>query len=117
MPLFLKVGGFMFAINGIEWDIVFCRPDSDNLRRSDGSYTVGVSDFSTRCVYLSDLLRGELLRKVTAHELVHCFMFSYSINIPLEEEEFIADWVATYGTDLIILLDEIMAVILKHRVA
>jgi hypothetical protein len=104
----------MFTINGIDWEIIYVNPFSDDLRRSDGSLTVGVTDMPKRSVFLSNKLRGAFLRKVLAHELVHCFMFSYSIHIPIEEEEYIADWVATYGTDLIYLLDDLMRGIISR---
>lgn len=104
----------MFTINGIDWEIIYVNPFSDDLRRSDGSLTVGVTDMPKRAVFLSNRLRGAFLRKVLAHELVHCFMFSYSIHIPIEEEEYIADWVATYGTDLIYLLDDLMRGIISR---
>ena len=106
----------LFEINGTVWNIVWVHPHSDKLRRSDGSITVGMTDWNDKCVYMSDRLRGPFLRKVLAHEMVHCFMFSYSINIPIEQEEFMADWVATYGSDLIYLLDDLMRNIL-HKVA
>lgn len=109
----------MFEINGVRWDIVFVNPNSDKLRRSDGSITVGMTensgDFHT--VYLSNALYGQFLRRVLRHELVHCFMFSYSIHISIQEEEYIANWVATYGTDLIEILDNLMYAILKNRAA
>ena len=38
----------------------------------------------------------------------------YDDYIPIEKEEFIADWVATYGTDLIYLLDDLMRNILSR---
>lgn len=104
----------MFTINGIDWEIIYVNPFSDDLRRSDGSLTVGVTDMPKRSIFLSNRLRGAFLRKVLAHELVHCFMFSYSIHIPIEEEEYIADWVATYGTDLIYLLDDLMRGIISR---
>jgi hypothetical protein len=104
----------MFTINGIDWEIIYVNPFSDDLRRSDGSLTVGVTDMPKRSVFLSNRLRGAFLRKVLAHELVHCFMLSYSIHIPIEEEEYIADWVATYGTDLIYLLDDLMRGIISR---
>ncbi len=112
----LKVGDVMIVINGIVWDIVFVNPNSEKLRRSDGSITVGMTensdDFHT--VYLSDTLHGQFLRRVLCHELVHCFMFSYSIHISIDEEEYIADWVATYGTELISILDDLMSNILRR---
>lgn len=106
-----------FSINNRIWHIVFTASNSPKLRRSDNSLTVGVTDDNDGCVYLSDVLRGEFLRKVLCHELVHCFMFSYSIHIPIQEEEYIANWVATYGTDLITLLDNLMYSLLKSRAA
>ena len=76
----------MFIINGIEWEIVFTSSYSTDLMRSDGSITVGMSDYNTKCVYLSNALKGAFLRKVLAHELVHCFCFSYDISMPIEQE-------------------------------
>lgn len=104
----------MFEINGIEWDIVFTNPSSDLLRRSDGSLTCGVTDETTHCVYLSDMLQGAFLRRVVCHELVHCFMMSYSIHIPIDQEEFMASWISEYGEDLIYLLDNLMRSILRR---
>lgn len=88
--------------------IKYARPGSRHLRRSDGSQTIGMTDASTGTVYLCDLLSGPLLEKVTAHELVHCFMFSYNIFLDIETEEIIADWVATYGRELFEVLDRIL---------
>lgn len=107
----------MFIINGIEWDIVFVNNYSDDLKRSDGSRTVGVTDNGEKCVFLSKSLRGAFLRRVLAHELVHCFCFSYDIYIPLEEEERLADWVSLYGTDLVYLLDDLMQEMKKAHIA
>ena len=102
-----------FEINGVQWKIEFVPAGSPFLRRSDGSVTLGMCDADKCSVYLLKSLRGAYMRRVLAHELVHCFMFSYSIDISLEEEEFIADWVATYGSDLVYLLDDILRMILK----
>ena len=103
----------MFIINGVEWRIVFTSAYSTDLTRSDGSITVGMTDFNTKCVYLSNLLKGAFLRKVLAHELCHCFCFSYDISMPIEQEEFMADWISTYGTELVYLLDDLMQTIKK----
>lgn len=103
----------MFTINGVNWNIVFVRPTSNKLMRSDGSMTVGVTDGNDNCVYLSDLLYGNFLRKVMCHELCHCFMMSYDINIPIDQEEFLADWISRYGADLIYLLDDLMPALLR----
>lgn len=98
----------VYHINDDIWVIEYVPPGDKRLRRSNGTYTIGMTDGSTHTVYVCNTLRGALHEKVIAHELVHCFMFSYGINIDIETEEFIADWVATYGKELIYLLDEIM---------
>ena len=103
----------MFTINGRHWDIVFVRPLSENLRRSDGSITVGVTDGNVNKVYLSSALHGPFLRRVMAHELCHVFCMSYDVVMPIEQEEFLADWISLYGTELIYLLDNLMSVILR----
>lgn len=97
-----------FVINNDVWAVRFVRPYSNYLKRSDGSITIGMTDGRTRTVYIADILRGRLLDKVIAHELTHCFMFSYDIEIDIEQEEFIADFIATYGRDLVYLLDSLM---------
>lgn len=106
----------MFTINGITWDIVFVEPYSDDLRRSDGSLTCGVTDFPKRTVFLSNLLRGEFLRRVVAHELCHCYCFSNNCYMDIEEEERLASWVSLYAEDLVDTLRYIMPM-LKYAVA
>lgn len=103
----------MFEINGIHWDIVWVNPNSDNLRRSDGSITVAVTDWNDKSVYMSNKLRSGFLRRVMAHELVHCFCFSRNIYMPIQEEERLADWVSLHGSDLVYLLDDLMETVLK----
>lgn len=98
----------MFEINGHSWNIEFVPVTSPFLTRSDGSQSVGVTDANTSTVYLSNRLKGAFLRRVMAHELCHCFCFSYGIHIPLEQEEYMADWISLYGADLIYLLDDLM---------
>lgn len=98
----------MFIINGIKWNIAFVSSNSDYLMRSDGSITVGMTDWYNKTVYLANGLRGAFLRKVLAHELCHCICFSYDITMPIEQEEYLANWVSMYGTEVIYLLDDLM---------
>lgn len=105
-----------FEINGRKWNIIFVSPYDDRLMRSDGSRTVGMTDGNKNIVCISNRLRGAFLRRVVAHELCHSFVISFDIYMPLEEEERLADWIATYGTELVYLLDDLMLA-LKKRVA
>lgn len=45
LPLSFLIGGdgMVFEINGVKWSVVSVAPSSDCLRRSDGSFTVGVT--------------------------------------------------------------------------
>lgn len=104
----------MFKINNVDWNIVF----TDNLKklmRSDGSISLAVTDWNDKTIYVSNKPKGAYLRKIIAHELCHCFCFSYGVSMPIEQEEFMADWISKYGTDLIYLLDYLMAGIQRER--
>ena len=103
-----------FIINNRMWHIEFVNAASKKLHRSDSSLTVGVTDGNDNCVYLSEFLSGAFLKKVLCHELCHCFMMSYNISIPIEQEEFLADWISVYGEDLIYLLDDLMRAISRE---
>lgn len=98
----------MFIINNIMWRIAFVPNDSDKLMRSDGSISLAVTDFNDKAVYVSDKVNDGYLRKIIAHELCHCFCFSYNIYMPIHQEEYLADWISLYGADLIYLLDDLM---------
>lgn len=102
-----------FRIHGVEWSIILVPPDSDCLRRSDGSFTVGVTDNTTHCVCLSNRLVGGFKRKVLIHELCHAVCMSYEIHIPLEQEEFLCDFVATHGDEVFDMVDMMVGAMQK----
>lgn len=65
-------------------------------------FSVATTDWLTRCIYLSDELYGSFLLKVLKHELYHCYEFSQiAYDLPVYEEELVADFIATYGEELI----------------
>ncbi len=99
----------MFSINGIYWQIIFVPPGSKILRRSDGSETVGVTDNVTKTVYLSELLCGAFLKKVLCHEICHCACFSYGCSFAPDTEELIADFLATYGEEVLNIADSVFS--------
>lgn len=110
----LKVGeNMIFTINNRIWNVVFVNANSDLLRRSDGSITVGVADGGTNCVYLSNFLRGSFLRKVFIHEVCHVAVFSYGISLTLEQEEFLCDFIATYGDEIFAIVDDLFMALKK----
>ena len=71
------------------------------LIREDGIRTLGMCDKDTKTIYLAENLEGSMLKKVICHEIVHAAMFSYDVYLSLEQEEVIADIIATYGEEII----------------
>ena len=87
----------MFLINNVYWELQFVAPDYPLLQRMSGDYTIGACDNLTRTIYINETLSGPLLKKVLCHEITHAAMFSYNVDLTLEQEELIADLIATYG--------------------
>lgn len=97
----------MFKINGEKWNIKFVNPDSIFLRTGKEEYTIGSCDDETKTIYLNNNLKGNQLKKVLCHEIVHCAMFSYNIFLTFEQEELLADLIATYGEEIIYITNKI----------
>ena len=105
----------MFIINDIVWQIEYVPPNSRHLMRSDGVYTLGVTDWNDRMVYINNRLTGDKLEHVICHELCHCVCFSYEIHMSIELEEWLCNFMADHGKEIIYILDEILY--LQRRVA
>ena len=101
-----------FTVEGEIWRLQFVNPGSNQLRRSDGSVTIGVSDNNVKTVFISDSISDSMTDKVLCHELVHVFSFVHNLSIPMETEEIIADFLSLYGRDIIYLADSILNSIL-----
>lgn len=101
----------MFEINGEYWGIFIVSPNHHSLRRSDGSFTIGVCDNNEKRIYISDGLEPLLMKKVLAHEITHAATFSYGVNLSLSQEELLADLIATYGQEIICIANKIF-----HRI-
>lgn len=104
----------IFEVNGRRWHLAFVNPKSHNLRRSDGSITLGVTDANVDTVYIADNLSDEMTEKVICHELTHCICFSWGIYIPIETEEFLCDFMANHGKEIIYLLDDLLSVVMMN---
>lgn len=48
----------MFTINGIVWNLRLVEPHSTMLMRSDNTYTFGMTDRNTQCIYISNRING-----------------------------------------------------------
>lgn len=91
----------MFEINGETWYVRFIDSYHPIFRIENGEYTIGTCDDNLKTIYLANHLEGNLLRKVLSHEIVHSAMFSYNVDLSYEQEEILADIIATYGREII----------------
>ena len=87
--------------------VKFCHPNHSMLRRSNGSVAIGSCDDNTKSIYLDRNLNGKMLKKVLCHELTHAAMFSYNVELSYEQEELLADLLATYGEEIIDITDSL----------
>ena len=97
----------MFTINGEKWLVKFEQPSAEIFITEDGFRTVGVCDDATKTIHLANSLRGKFLKKVLCHELVHAAMFSYNIKLEYEQEELLANLIATYGEEIIQITNDV----------
>lgn len=97
----------MFTINNETWYIKAVNADFPKLWRENGSRTVAVCDDDTKTIYISNQVKGGFLKKVLCHEITHAAMFSYNVMLSIEEEEMVADIIATYGDEIISVTNHI----------
>ena len=96
-----------FQINNEIWHIHFVSPGHHKIISDDGSVSIGSCDDETKTIYIDDTLPDELMRKVLCHEITHAAMFSYGIELSIEQEELLADLIATYGEEILIITNKI----------
>lgn len=101
----------VFYINGTNWRVVFVKPNSEAIRRTDGSYSVGTTDANTHEIYLNENLHGDFLKKVFIHEVCHAICISYEIYLPIEQEELLCDFVATYGKEVLDIVEMMLGAV------
>jgi Zn-dependent peptidase ImmA (M78 family) len=68
---------------------------------SDGEYAIGACDDPLKAIVINGTLDREYTKHVLCHELTHAAMFSYNVNLSYEQEELVADLMATYGQEII----------------
>lgn len=94
-------------INNYSWDIIYTS-EINNLKRSDGTITLGVTDINLMSIFIYSNLNNYMRSKVLIHELTHAYMFSYNYYIPIDQEEFICSFVENYAKDIISQCDYIL---------
>ena len=105
----------MININGEEWKIALVSPLDPALQRSDGSFALGVCDDIEKTIFVNKHLNQKYVEKVLCHELTHAAMFSYNIELTLEQEEILADLIATYGQEIVYITNLVFKRIIEKR--
>ena len=100
-------------MNGLKWKIKYLDFYAPILYRKDGSRSVACTDRNSQTVYIISGLNPEFERKVIVHELVHVACFSYGIKLRIEQEEWLANFVAEYGDEIYSILDNVFGIISK----
>ena len=105
-----------FTINGTMWQVQYENPLSGELKRSDNVSVLGVTDRNTHTIYLSSALYGHMERKVLIHEVCHAICMSYDVHLPIEQEEILCDFVATYGDEVFGIVDMILGAVRRTAI-
>lgn len=103
----------MFTVNGTEWNLSLVEPYSDNLKRSDNTIAIGVTDNNTKTIYINNRLSDAMFDKVLLHELSHVHAMEYNYSIPIEVEEIVCDFLSLYGRSVVYIADDIMSKFLR----
>jgi hypothetical protein len=96
-----------FVINGIGWVVKFVPPTHPMLLTDKGTFTLGCCSNDTKTIYISRILSERKMRKVLCHEITHAAMFSYGVELTYDQEELIADIIATYGNEVIAVTNKV----------
>lgn len=103
-----------FMVNGHIWILRFVRPSNENLKRSDGSYTFGVTDNNVKTVFIIDNASEYMTDKILLHELSHVHAMEYDYSIPIEVEEIVCDFLSLYGRSVVYMADDLMNKIMRR---
>lgn len=62
-----------------------------------------------RTIYINENIQGDLLKKVLCHEITHAAMFSYGVDLSIDQQELVADLISTYGDEIIYITNKIFS--------
>ena len=100
-----------FKVNNQNWDLVFVKPNSKELVRSDGSITIGMTDNVQKKVFINNRLSDYMMDKCIAHEMCHVYAFSFDYYMDIETEEIVADFFSLFGRSIVYQLDDLIKIL------
>lgn len=105
----------MFSINNEYWSVVLVYPDDIALLMPSGRYALGACNDMTKTIYISNGLHGKEFENVLCHELTHAAMFAYDVTLGHDEEELLAEVIATFGEEIIDITNVLFEKIRRGR--
>lgn len=106
-----------FTVNGNDWVVRFVNIHSNNLRRSDGSFALGICDDNLKTIFIADNQDEYKTEHILCHEITHSICFEYDIVLPIDTEEWLCNFMADHGKEIIYILDDLLYFMAKNRVA
>lgn len=100
-----------FYLNGIPWTVYYVSADCPYLVDRTGSKRLATTDIRLGEIYIYEGLSGELLRRVTVHEIGHAALASFGLlddlsryvkpQYLIEAEEWVCNLLADYSLDIL----------------
>ena len=104
----------MIQINKDKWNIIFVPFNHNKLYRSNNTLSLAACDNSTKTIYINKDLNGVSLKKVLCHEITHAVIFSYNVDLTIEQEELFANLISIYGDEIIYITNQALKEIQKN---
>lgn len=94
-------------IVGMQWEVTLAEAHSPNLMVANEPCG-GTTWYGHQKIYISDELSPACALRVIRHEVTHAYMWSTQISLPETfDEEYICDFVAIYGPQILKASEEI----------
>ena len=90
-----------FIVNNVLWRVKLVPPQHYMLKRANGTITLGSCDNNIKTIYVNNMLNDFMMKKVLCHEITHAVISSYNIILTDDQEELLADLIATYGIEIV----------------
>lgn len=90
----------MIKVNGEYWRVRLVPPYHPLLIQGRSTPAIGCCDDISKTICVSNALTESEIKKVLCHEIVHAAMYSYDVELTYNEEELVADLIATFGDEI-----------------
>lgn len=90
-----------FYVNDIRWTIEYVDPFDTRLVDTSGLYRIATTDPMVHGIFIVSGLSRDFGRRALVHELVHCYIISYRLEKLAYSEEFLCNFVADFGSDIL----------------